>query len=128
MLEQIILMTVKLLLNTHIKWMKFIKTLKIVIQIKNKMYWPLLILFLIWLVIKNINPIKTELFIRGRNLNISLVFTTQSNFAVPQVIRLNSKFQINKNFNKLHLIIHQILAVINLWIFTKNASQNHILF
>ena len=128
MLEQIILMTVKLLLNTHIKWMKFIKTLKIVIQIKNKMYWPLLILFLIWLVIKNINPIKTELFIRGRNLNISLVFTTQSNFAVPQVIRLNSKFQINKNLNKLHLIIHQILAVINLWIFTKNASQNHILF
>ena len=128
MLEQIILMTVKLLLNTHIKWMKFIKTLKIVIQIKNKMYWPLLILFLIWLVIKNINPIKTELFIRGKNLNISLVFTTQSNFAVPQVIRLNSKFQINKNFNKLHLIIHQILAVINLWIFTKNASQNHILF
>ena len=128
MLEQIILMTVKLLLNTHIKWMKFIKTLKIVIQIKNKMYWPLLILFLIWLVIKNINPIKTELFIRGRNLNISLVFTTQSNFAVPQVIRLNSKFQINKNFNKLHLIINQILAVINLWIFTKNASQNHILF
>ena len=128
MLEQIILMTVKLLLNTHIKWMKFIKTLKIVIQIKNKMYWPLLILFLIWLVIKNINPIKTELFIRGRNLNISLVFTTQSNFAVPQVIRLNSKFQINKKFNKLHLIIHQILAVINLWIFTKNASQNHILF
>ena len=32
----------------------------------------------------------TELFIRGRKLNISLVFITQSYFAVPKNIRLNS--------------------------------------
>ena len=39
---------------------------------------------------KKFNPIVTELFIRGRNLNISLVFITQSYFAVPKNIRLNS--------------------------------------
>ena len=37
-----------------------------------------------------LNPIVTELFIRGRKLNISLVFITQSYFAVPKNIRLNS--------------------------------------
>ena len=31
---------------------------------------------------KNLNPIVTELFIRGRKLNISVVFITQSYFAV----------------------------------------------
>ena len=39
---------------------------------------------------KNLNPIVTELFIRGRKLNISLVFVTESFFAVPKNIRLNS--------------------------------------
>ena len=38
---------------------------------------------------KKLNPIVTELFIRGRKLNISLVFITQSYFAVPKDIRLN---------------------------------------
>ena len=33
---------------------------------------------------KKLNPIVTELFIRGRKLNISLVFITQSYFAVPK--------------------------------------------
>ena len=45
---------------------------------------------LICLVIKKINPIETELFIRGRKINISLVFITQFYFAVPKDIRLNS--------------------------------------
>ena len=39
---------------------------------------------------KKLNPIVTELFIRGRKLNISLVFITESYFAVPKNIRLNS--------------------------------------
>ena len=39
---------------------------------------------------KNLNPIVTELFIRGRKLTISLVFITQSYFVVPKNIRLNS--------------------------------------
>ena len=40
--------------------------------------------------IKKLNSIVTELFIRGRKLNISLVFITQSYFAVPKNTRLNS--------------------------------------
>ena len=39
---------------------------------------------------KNLNPMVTELSIRRRKLNISLVFITQSNFAVLKNIRLNS--------------------------------------
>ena len=35
---------------------------------------------------KNLNPIIAELFIRGRKLNISLVFTTQSYFAVSKIL------------------------------------------
>ena len=45
---------------------------------------------LICLVIKKLNPIVTELFIRGRKLIIFLAFITQSYFAVPKNIRLNS--------------------------------------
>ena len=37
-----------------------------------------------------LNPIVTELFIRGRKLNISVVFITQSYFKVPKDGRLNS--------------------------------------
>ena len=39
---------------------------------------------------KKLNLIVTELFIRGQKLNISLVVITQSYFAVPKNIRLNS--------------------------------------
>ena len=38
---------------------------------------------------KNLNPIVTELFIRGRKLNFSLAFVTQSYFALPTNIRLS---------------------------------------
>ena len=39
---------------------------------------------------KKLNSIVTELFIRGRKLNISLAFITQSYFKVPKDVRLNS--------------------------------------
>ena len=39
---------------------------------------------------KKFNPVVTELFIRGRKLNISIVFITQSYFKVPNNFRLNS--------------------------------------
>ena len=39
---------------------------------------------------KKFSTIATELFIRGRKLNISLVFITQYYFALPKSIRLNS--------------------------------------
>ena len=39
---------------------------------------------------KKLNPIVTELFIKGRKLNISIVFILQSYFSVPKNIRLHS--------------------------------------
>ena len=39
---------------------------------------------------KKLNSIVTELFIRGRKLNISLVFITESYFKVPKDVRLNT--------------------------------------
>ena len=39
---------------------------------------------------KKLDSIVTELFIRGRELNISLVFITQSCFKVPKDVRLNT--------------------------------------
>ena len=35
---------------------------------------------------KKLNPIVTELLIRGRKLNISLVFITQSYFSMPKIL------------------------------------------
>ena len=47
-----------------------------------------------------LNPIVTELLIRGRKPNISIVCTTQSYFKVPKDVRLNSThFFIMKIFN-----------------------------
>ena len=83
---------------------------------------------------KKLNSIVTELFIRGRKLNISLVFITQSYFKVPKDVRLNTthflsqKFQTKVSFNKLLQIIHQILALKISLISTKNVLLNHILF
>ena len=39
---------------------------------------------------KKISPIVTELFLRGRKLNISLVFISQYYFKLPKTIRLNA--------------------------------------
>ena len=39
---------------------------------------------------KKLNSIVTELFNRGRKLNVSLVFITQSFFKVPKDFRLNT--------------------------------------
>ena len=53
---------------------------------------------------KKFNPVVTELFIRGRKLNISIVFITQSYFKVPKDVRLNSThFFIMKISNKREL-------------------------
>ena len=53
---------------------------------------------------KKLNSVVTELFIRGRKLNISLVFITQSYFKVPKDVRLNtSHFFIAKIPNKREL-------------------------
>ena len=39
---------------------------------------------------KKLNPVVTELFIRGRKINISIAFITQSHFKVPKDVKLNS--------------------------------------
>ena len=39
---------------------------------------------------KKLNPIITELFIRGRKLNISIFFITKFYFKLPKNVRLNS--------------------------------------
>ena len=78
-------MILKLLLNTLIIWVIF--------KIKLKHYNPnkkrkILIDFDDMLNNKKLNKIVTELLIRGRKLNISLLFITQSYFVVPKNIRL----------------------------------------
>ena len=53
---------------------------------------------------KKLNPAVTELFIRGRKLNISIAFITQSYFKVLKDVRLNSThFFIMKITNKREL-------------------------
>ena len=53
---------------------------------------------------KKLNSIVTDLSIRGRKLNIALVFITQSNFKVLKDVRLNSNhFFIMRSPNKREL-------------------------
>ena len=82
---------------------------------------------------KKFNPMGTKLLIRGRTLNISIVFITQSYYSLPKNIRLNSthclkcnlwKFQTDENFNKLHLIIHQMPTLKTLYLFIKMYWKN----
>ena len=83
---------------------------------------------------KKLNPIVTELFIRGRKLNISTVVITQSYFKVPKDVRLNSThFFIMKILNKRELqqiaLNHSSdIDFKDLRKFIKNALKNHTLF
>ena len=84
---------------------------------------------------KKLNSIVTELFIRGKKLNISLVFITQSYFKVPKDVRLNtSHFFIAKIPNKTELqqIAINHSAEINTKdfanIYRKCTDKNHIRF
>ena len=66
-----------------------------------------------------LNSIVTELFNRGRKLNNSLGFITQSYFKVPKIpmlgiillIFLSQKLQIKESFKKLREIIYQMLKL-----------------
>ena len=85
---------------------------------------------------KKLNSIVTELFIRGRKLNISIAFFTQCYFKVPKDVRLNSThIFIMKIPNKRELqqialnhssdIDFEDFMKIK---FIKNALKNHTLF
>ena len=86
---------------------------------------------------KKPNPIVTELLSRGGKLNIYLVFITQCyfnsiftffivNYIFILILIVHTilwwKFQTNESFNKSHSIIHQILTLKTLWIFTKKNT------
>ena len=82
---------------------------------------------------KTLNPVVTELFIRGRKLSNSLVFTTQSYFAVSKNIRLNSTFYFIikvPNKQELQQVAFNHSSDINIKNFMnliKNVLQNHTL-
>ena len=66
---------------------------------------------------KQLNLEVTELFFRGRKLNASNFFITQTCFPEPKDVRLNStmflscKFYTNDRFSKMQLIIYHILTL-----------------
>ena len=70
---------------------------------------------------KKLNLIVTELLIRGRKSNISLVFITESYFKVPKDVRLNTThFFITKMLSKREL---QQIAINN---FSDNSTENFV--
>ena len=80
------------------------KILKITIQIKKKSINSFDDMIADMINNKKLNPVVTELFIRGRKLNISIVFIKQSYFKVSKEIRLNAThFFIMKIPNKREL-------------------------
>ena len=75
---------------------------------------------------KKLNPVLTELFIRGEKLNISIVFITHSYLKVAKDVRLNfTHFFIMKIANKREL--QQITMNHSSEIDFKDALQNHTL-
>ena len=70
----------------------------------------------------NLNPVVIELFIRGRKLNISIFFITQSYFKVPKDVILNiTQFCIMKipNQRELQQIALNHPSDINFKVFIK---------
>ena len=70
---------------------------------------------------KELNPMVTELFIWGRKLNISTAFITQSYFAAPKNIRINSTYIITFN-------ICQVLTLKTLQKMYCKTILSHIIF
>ena len=87
-----------------------------------------MILMLLWVIIKKLNAIATELFIRCK-VNISLVSITQSYFALPknvyQILTLKTRYFYEKFIAKSHsfLVIDTILASSDLLRFRKNLLE-----
>ena len=81
-----------------------------------------------------LNPIVTELFIRGRKLNISIVFITQSYFKVPKDVRLNSthlsimKIPNKRELQQIALNHSSDIDFKDFIKIVKSVLQNHTLF
>ena len=76
----------------------------------------------------------TELFIRGRKLKVSLVFITQSYFAEPKSIRLNStnyfimEISSKKEIQQIVFNYSSDIGYEDFMNLYKNVMQNHIIF
>ena len=80
---------------------------------------------------RNLNPVVTELFIRGGKSNISIVFITQSCFKVPKDVRQDVFFMKTPNKKELQQITLNHSSDIDLKDLIKihkNVLHNHILF
>ena len=83
---------------------------------------------------KKINSIVTELFNTGRELNISLVFITQSYFKVPKDVTLNSthyfimKIPIKRKLQQIPLSHSSDIDVKDFIRSTKSVLQKYIFF
>ena len=83
---------------------------------------------------KKLNPVVTELFIRGRKLNISIVFITQSYFKVPKDVTLNSahvfimKIPNKRELQQIALNHSSDIDFKDFMKIIKKALQNHTLF
>ena len=82
---------------------------------------------------RKLNSIVSEVFIRGRELNILLVFISQSYFKVLKDIRLNPAHHVIVKISgkrELQQIVINYSSDIDLkvfWKFTKNVLQNRTL-
>ena len=83
---------------------------------------------------KKLDSIVTELFIRGRKLNISIVFITQSYFKVPKDVRLNSthffimKITSKRELQQIALNHSSDIDFKDFMKIYKNTLKNHTLF
>ena len=82
---------------------------------------------------QNLNPMVSELLIRGRKLNIDHAFITQSYFAVAKIVSLNSPDYfvikiLNKKRDSANYIYNSWYIDFQDFIYLfKNILQNHIL-
>ena len=126
-------MILKLLLNTGMIWMILIN--KNIEEYNSSKKREILIVFDDMIDDmrnnKTFNSIVTRLFLRGRKLNISLAFITQSFFVVPRNIRLSfTEYFIMKIPSKQELQqgAFNHASVINFKEVYENVLQNHIRF
>ena len=83
---------------------------------------------------KKLSPVVIELFIRGKKLNILIVFITRSYFKVPKDVRLNSthffimKIPIERELHQIALNHSFDNDFKDFTKICKNVQQNHILF
>ena len=83
---------------------------------------------------KKLDPVVTELFIRGRKRNISIIFITQSYFKVPKDVRLNStqffimKIPSKRELQQIALNHSSDIDFKDFMKIIKKALQNHTLF